>query len=171
MKPMRCMVVSGDGLKRRLYDICAIARQAHLIAQHHLCQEKRVMTKLINAARLAGITVALLASPALELRATEPDSGVREGEPVKTELSPNASATTYWLAEADGWHVVSTIDIVLEPDSVAEQHAVARFSAVLLPGQAEVISVPYALGEQQQVLRIRRLDDRIEIARVPGSSV
>jgi hypothetical protein len=47
---------------------------------------------------------------------------------------------------------------------------VARFSAVLFPGQMEVISVPYALGEQQQVLRVRRLDERIEIARVPGSS-
>jgi hypothetical protein len=129
------------------------------------------MTKLISVARVAGITVALLSSPALELRATESNSGVREGQPVVTELSPNASATTYWLAEPDGWHVVSTIDIVLEPNRAAEQHAVARFSAVLLPGQTEVISVPYAPGEQQQVLRIRRLDNRIEIARVPGPSV
>jgi hypothetical protein len=44
------------------------------------------------------------------------------------------------------------------------------FPAVLFPGQVQVISVPYALGEQQQVLRVRRIDDRIEIARVPGSS-
>jgi hypothetical protein len=130
------------------------------------------MAKFPNVTRLAGITVALLCSSALELRATEPDRGVREGKAVVTELSPNASATTYWLAEPDGWHVVSTIDIVVpESNGAAQQHAVARFSAVLLPGQTEVISVPYALGEQQQVLRVRRLDDRIEIARVPGSSV
>jgi hypothetical protein len=129
------------------------------------------MTTLVKAARLAGIAVALLASPALELRATEPESGTREGQPIITELGANASATTYRLAERDGWHVVSTIDIVPEPNRAAEQHAVARFSAVLLPGQAAVISVPYALGERQQVLRIRRLDNRIEIARVPGSSV
>ena len=87
-----------------------------------------------------------------------------------TELGPNASATTYWIAESDGWHVVTTIDIVLGRGDVPDQHAVARFSAVLFPGQVQVISVPYAIGEQQQVLRVRRLDDRIEIARVPGSS-
>ena len=87
-----------------------------------------------------------------------------------TELAPNASATTYWVAEPDGWHVVTTVDIVLGRGDVADQHAVARFSAVLFPGQVQVISVPYALGEQQQVLRVRRIDDRIEIARVPGSS-
>ena len=88
-----------------------------------------------------------------------------------TELGANASATTYWFAESDGWHVVTTIDIVVGLERVDERHAVARFSAVLLPGQVQVISVPYPLGEQQQVLRVRRLGDRIEIARVPGSSV
>src|SRR5215472_6067121 len=123
------------------------------------------MTKLMKTAGLAGVLAAFLASTALELRAAESKNGVREGQAVVTELGPNASATTYWVAESDGWHVVTTVDIVL-----AGQHAVARFSAVLFPGQMQVISVPYALGEQQQVLRVRRLDDRIEIARVPGSS-
>jgi hypothetical protein len=134
--------------------------------------DRRKMMSLSHETILvAGATVALMVSPALELRAMEPESGVREGQPVVTELSSNASATTYWLAEPDGWHVVTTIDIVPEPNCAAEQHAVARFSAVLLPGQKEVISVPYAPGGQQQVLRIRRLDDRIEIVRVPGPSV
>ena len=125
------------------------------------------MSRLVNAARRAVFVVALLAGPPLELSATE----LREGAPMLTELSANASATTYWLAKPDGWHIVTTIDIVLEPGGAGEQHAVARFSAVLLPGQAALISVPYSLGQQQQVLRIRRLDDRIDIARVPGSSV
>jgi hypothetical protein len=130
------------------------------------------MTKLVKTARFAGILVALLASTALELRAAQPESsGVREGQAVVTELGANATAATYWVAKSDGWHVVTTIDIVVGAGGVAEQHAVARFSAVLSPGQVEAISVPYALGEQQEVLRIRRLDDRIEIARVPGSSV
>ena len=64
------------------------------------------------------------------------------------------------------------IGVILDATSkrYADHHAVARFSAVLFPGQVQVISVPYALGEQQQVLRVRRIDDRIEIARVPGSS-
>ena len=127
------------------------------------------MTKLMKTAGLAGVLAAFLASTALELRAAESKNGVREGQAVVTELGPNASATTYWVAESDGWHVVTTIDIVLGRGDVAGQHAVA-LSGVLFPGQMQVISVPYALGEQQQVLRVRRLDDRIEIARVPGSS-
>ena len=125
------------------------------------------MTKLMKTAALAGVLVAFLASTALELRAAEPN--VREGQAVVTELAPNASATTYWVAESDGWHVVTTIDIVLGRSDIADHHAVARYSAVLFPGQVQD-SVPYALGEQQQVRRVRRIDDRIEIARVPGSS-
>ena len=124
------------------------------------------MTKLMKTAALAGVLVAFLASTALELRAAEPKNDVREGQAVVTELAPNASATTYWGAESDGWHVVTTVDIVLGRSDIADHHAVARFSA----GQVQVISVPYALGEQQQVRRVRRIDDRIEIARVPGSS-
>ena len=127
------------------------------------------MTKLMKTAALAGVLVAFLASTALELRAAEPKN-VREGQAVVTELAPNASATTYWGAESDGWHVVTTIDIVLGRSDIADHHAVARYSAVLFPGQVQVISVPYALGEQQQVRRVRRIDDLIEIARVPGSS-
>ncbi len=129
------------------------------------------MTKFVKTARLAGIMVALLASMALEFRAARPENGVREGQAVATELGANVSATTYWFAESDGWHVVTTMDIVVGMEGVDERHAVARFSAVLWPGQAQLISVPYPLGEHQQVLRIRRLGDRIEIARVPGSSV
>ena len=128
------------------------------------------MTKLMKTAGLAGVLAAFLASTAIGVRAAESKNGVREGQAVVTELGPNASATTYWVAESDGWHVVTTVDIVLGRGDDADQHAVARFSAVLFPGQMQVISVPYALGEQQQVLRVRRLDDRIEIARVPGSS-
>ena len=106
------------------------------------------MTKLMKTAGLAGVLAAFLASTAIELRAAESKNGVREGQAVVTELGPNASATTYWVAESDGWHVVTTIDIVLGRGDVAGQHAVARFSAVLFPGQMQVISVPYALGEQ-----------------------
>ena len=128
------------------------------------------MTKLMKIAGFAAVLAAFLAGTAPELRAAESKNGVGEGQAVVTELGPNASATTYWVAESDGWHVVTTIDIVLGPGDISEQHAVARFSAVLFPGQVQVISVPYAIGEQQQVLRVRRLDDRIEIARVPDSS-
>jgi hypothetical protein len=129
------------------------------------------MTNLMKTANLAGALAIAVAVTAPDLRAAQPESGVGERQAVVTALSETASATTSWVAEADGWHVVTTVDIVLGRGSDAEQHAVARFTAVLLPGQAELVSVPYALGEQQQVLRIRRLDDRMEVARIPGSSV
>jgi hypothetical protein len=64
--------------------------------------------------------------------------------------------------------VVTTVDTVISRDGDAEQHAVVRFSSVLLPGQSQLISVPFAIGEQQQVLRIRRLGDQIEVAKIPG---
>ena len=78
-----------------------------------------------------------------------------------TELDANASAITYWVKQSDGWHVVTTIDLVIGRDTDAEKHAVVRFSSVSLPGQSQLISVPFAIGEQQQVLRIRRLGDQM----------
>jgi hypothetical protein len=87
---------------------------------------------------------------------------------VTTELGANASAITYWVSGADGWHVVTTVDTVIEQNGDAEKHAVVRFSSVLLPGQAQLISVPLAIGERQQVLRIRRLGDHVDVARVGG---
>ena len=90
------------------------------------------MTKLMKTAALAGVLVAFLASTALELRAAEPN--VREGQAVVTELAPNASATTYWVAESDGWHVVTTIDIVLGRSDIADHHAVARLFRGAFPG-------------------------------------
>jgi hypothetical protein len=103
-----------------------------------------------------------------ELRTAQLDRAVREGHAVTTELGANASAITYWVSGSDGWHVVTTVDTVIEQNGDAEKHAVVRFSSVLLPGQAQLISVPLAIGERQQVLRIRRLGDQVEIARVGG---
>jgi hypothetical protein len=101
------------------------------------------------------------------------NDAVREGEAVVTELGVNASAVTYWVSESDGWLVVTTVDIRLheDQDNDTKKQTVVRFSAVLLPGQLERISVPVAIGERQQVLRIRRLGDRLEVARVFGPSV
>ena len=128
------------------------------------------MTNLVKAAGLAGVLAAVLATTAA-LPATQPDNVVREGQGVVTELDANTSAVTYWVSESDGWHVVTTVDAVTGQDGDAEKHAVVRFSSLLLPGQSQLISVPFAIGERQQVLRIRRLGDRIEVARVHGSSV
>jgi hypothetical protein len=100
-----------------------------------------------------------------------PDDTAREGQAVITKLGANASAITYWVSESYGWHVITTVDLEFGQDTDAEKQSVVRFSAVLLPGQSQRISVPAPIGERQQVLRIRRLGDRLEVARVFGSSV
>ena len=126
------------------------------------------MTNFAKTAGLAGILVAVVATANPELRAAQPDRAVREGQAVTTELGANASAITYWVSEPDGWHVVTTVDAMIEQNGDAEKHAVVRFSSVLLPGQSQLISVPLAIGQRQQVLRIRRLGDQVEVARVGG---
>jgi hypothetical protein len=126
------------------------------------------MTSLAKAAGLAGILVAVVATATPELKADQ--LAVREGHAVTTGLGANASAITYWVGRSDGWHVVTTVDTVIERNGDAEKHALVRFSSVLLPGQSQLISVPFAIGERQEVLRIRRLGDQIEVARVPGSA-
>ena len=128
------------------------------------------MTSFAKTTGLAGILVAVLATVTPELRAAQLDRAVREGQAVTTELGANASAITYWVSEPDGWHVVTTVDTVIGQNGDAEKHAVVRFSSVLLPGQSQLISVPFAIGERQPVLRIRRLGDRIEVAQVGGSA-
>jgi hypothetical protein len=129
------------------------------------------MKTFVNAAALAGALIVVFATVSADLNAADIDKTVREHQAAVTDLSANASAVTYWVSESDGWHVVTTVDTLIREHGNAEHHAVVRFSSVLLPGQSQLISVPFAIGEQQQVLRIRRLGDQIEVARVPGSSV
>jgi hypothetical protein len=126
------------------------------------------MTSFAKAAGTTGILVALFGFVTPDVKAAQSHDGVREGQSRSTQLSAKASAITYWVRQADGWHVVTTIDTVIGGEGGAEQHAIARFSSVLLPGQSQLISVPSALGQKQQVLRIRRVNDQIEIARVPN---
>jgi predicted lipoprotein len=126
------------------------------------------MTSFVKGAGLAAILVVLFATVTPALKAAQLNTAVREGQAVVTELGANASAVTYWVSQSDGWHVVTTVDTVMGQDRDAERHAVVRFSSVLLPDQSQLISVPFAVGERQQVLRIRRLGDQIEVKRVPG---
>jgi hypothetical protein len=126
------------------------------------------MTNFAKTAGLAGVLVAVFATANPELRADQLNNAVREGQGVATELGANAAAITYWVSRSDGRHVVTTVDTVIAQNGDAEKHAVVRFSSVLLPGQAQLISVPGAVGERQQVLRIRRLGDQVEVARVGG---
>jgi hypothetical protein len=126
------------------------------------------MTNFIKAAGLAGILVAALAT-APGLKADQPNTALREGHAVTTELGGNASAVTYWVSKSDGWHVVTTVGTAIGGNGEADKRAVVRFTSVLLPGQSQAISVPLGIGERAQVLRIRRIGDGIEVARVDGS--
>jgi hypothetical protein len=125
------------------------------------------MTWHLKATGLAGLLAAGLWTAPLD--AARADDAVGETRPVVTELGDHASAITYWVNAPDGWHVVTTVDTVLGQGTVSETHAIVRFSSVLLPGQSQQVSIPVALGARQPVLVVRRLGDRIEVARVAGS--
>ena len=115
------------------------------------------MTRYLRAAggvMIYGMIAA--ASPAL---AADQDHSVKEGQGVVTPLGPNVSAVTYWVSQADGWHVVTTVDT-----RKADDHAIVRFSSVLQPGQSQSISIPVAIGARQPELLIRRVADRMEVA-------
>ena len=124
------------------------------------------MRSIVKATAFAGILVAAFATAA---PAAEPGVAVPERQPVMTQLSATTSAMTFWVIESGGWRVVTIVDMVILPNSDAEQHAVLRFSSVLLPCQVQLISVPLAIGEQHQVLRISRIDDQIQGSESPES--
>ena len=124
------------------------------------------MTSRLKAVGLAAIFVAGFAPLTAQLQASQLNTIVREGQGVTTELSANASAVTYWVNEADGWHVITTVDTSIGQSRDSDTHAVARFSSVLLPGQSQTISVPFPNGQRQQVLCIRRVGDQLEIERI-----
>ena len=128
------------------------------------------MTKFLKAAGYAGVLIAVVATVSPALCAAEPEHIVREGQGVVTKLGANASATTYWMDEQDGWHVVTTVDTKSGENADDEKHAIVRFSSSLLPGQSQLISVPAAVGEPQPLLRIRRLADGLEAVQVSAAS-
>ena len=98
-------------------------------------------------------------------------ASVRENQAVVTRLGHNAIAVSYWASAPDGWHVVTTVDTVYAADTETEQHLIVRFSATLQPGQEQLVSVPGALGTEQQALRIRRVGDNIEMQRIADPSI
>ena len=108
------------------------------------------MTSFAKTAGPAGILIAVFATVTPDLKADQLNNAVREGQGVTAELGTNAAAITYWVSRSDGWHVVTTVDTVIEQNGDAEKHAVVRFSSVLLPGQSQLISVPLAIGKGQQ---------------------
>jgi hypothetical protein len=85
-----------------------------------------------------------------------------------TYLGGGASALVYWVDRADGRHVVTTVDTALADagGSGEDKHAIVRFTTILLPGQAQSVSVPTPGTVEPQELRISYVDDRIYLALV-----
>lgn len=128
------------------------------------------MKSLIKMAGLAGILALGSVATVSSLQAAQPAQPLREGQALVTKLGPDASAITYWSSEADGWHVVTTVDTVIGQGGPAEQHAVVRFAAVLGPGQSQTVSVPAAVDQASPTLRIERVADHIDVTQVAAPS-
>src|SRR2546422_5453509 len=86
----------------------------------HPNQPEHDMTSFVKAAGLAGILAVVLTTVSPELKADQLNNAVREGHAVTTELGASASAITYWVSDTDGWHVVTTVDVVIGRDGDAE---------------------------------------------------
>ena len=118
-------------------------------------------------------SLALITGITGNAHAADPHDALPQLAGATTDLGSNASALTYWVDEADGLHVVTTIDTIVggtaspEPD----RHAIVRFSALILPGQSQVISVPGVAGSQTQALRIRRLRNHDGLADIQVDSI
>jgi hypothetical protein len=94
---------------------------------------------------------------------------------VTTDLGNRTSALTYWVDEAQGLRVVTTIDSVTGEGSGSPHHSVVRFSALILPGQSQVISAPGPVEARPPMLQIRRLSNqdgrsRIQVQRIDAAS-
>jgi hypothetical protein len=98
---------------------------------------------LVGAALLAGSPVS----------ATE----LQEGEPAVTQLSSEASAVTYFVDRADGYHIVVTVRTQHDAGADAlHQPPAIRFSSRILAGQTIDLSTPESAGAAGTVLEITR---------------
>jgi hypothetical protein len=123
------------------------------------------MTSLIRVSALGAVLAAGLVAAAQPLFAGA-GKIVTENQAITTELGGNAKAVTYWTNRPEGALVVTTVDTVSGLETDAESHAVVRLQSVLQPGQVQEISVPFAVGAQQPVLRIERIADQVTVSKV-----
>jgi hypothetical protein len=99
----------------------------------------------------------LAASPA---SATE----LREGQPAVTQLSPDASAVTYFVDRPDGFHVIVTVRTRRDAGADAlHQPPAIRFSSRILAGQTIDLSMQEAAGSADTVLEITRRAERVAV--------
>ena len=77
---------------------------------------------------------------------------------VDADLGGAGTATIYYTAAADGYHVVATVQ-----SGEPEGQQVIRFTATLAAGQAAEISTPRGLGKPADVIRVVRDGDQLRI--------
>ncbi|MDI4664846.1 hypothetical protein K9U40_10970 [Xanthobacter autotrophicus] len=121
-----------------------------------------------NILKIAG-AAGLLATAAVTVAATtfagEPLPAERQA--IVTHLGGKASAVTYWVKDAKGYEVITTLDAAAEPGA---NPAVVRVSTLLQPGQQQVISLPGPVGRSGTTLKISRVADRVEVEKVGALS-
>jgi hypothetical protein len=87
-----------------------------------------------------------------------------ERQAIVTYLGGKASAVTYYVRNAKGYQVVTTLDAAGEPGAAP---AVVRVSTVLQqPGDEQIVSLPGPLGRDGTSLRIVRVGDVIQVEKV-----
>jgi hypothetical protein len=110
---------------------------------------------LFVAALLGGAMMAAGPASATELR---------EGQAAVTQLSPDASAVTYFVDRPDGFHVIVTVRTRHDADADAlHQPPAIRFSSRILAGQTIDLSTQEATGSADTVLEITRRAERVAV--------
>jgi len=140
-------------------------RTENLAVGHTRARTSQDMKSFIKLAGVAGLIAAATVAP-LSANAGEPAPAQRQA--IVTDLDGKARAVTYWVRGAEGLEVVTTIDAA--PADAGQAPAIVRVSAVLQPGQHQMISVPGNLGGQGAALRIRGTDDGIAVEKVAALS-
>lgn len=114
---------------------------------------------LAGAAGLLAATSVLATAPAFA-----GETLPAERQAIVTYLGGKASAVTYYVRNAKGYQVVTTLDAAGEPGAAP---AVVRVSTVLQqPGDEQTVSLPGPLGRDGTSLRIVRVGDAIRVEKV-----
>ncbi|MFG1343683.1 hypothetical protein V5F59_02205 [Xanthobacter autotrophicus DSM 431] len=119
------------------------------------------MNNILKIAGVAGLLVTAGVSVASTSFAG--DTLPAERQAIVTNLGGKAAAVTYWVNDSKGYEVITTVDAAAEPDA---KPVVVRVSAVLQPGQQQVISLPGPVGREGTTLRISRVADRVQVEKV-----
>ncbi|MFS8036872.1 hypothetical protein ACI7BZ_07905 [Xanthobacter sp. AM11] len=117
----------------------------------------------MNILKTAGVVAVLASAANVAIPVLAGDVLPAERQAIVTYLGGKASAVTYWVKDSKGYQVFTTLDAAAAPGAAP---AVVRVSAVLQPGQEQVVSLPGPVGREGASLRISRVNDRIEVEKV-----